>query len=139
MLSLGGGAIGSEAVREALADQLVIWLDVDPETAWRRAQATGRPLARSRPEFERLYVERQPLYAALADVAVPSERSQAMSQVLEALEALPPGTKVLWAASASGDYPVYVGSGLLERPVLAAGGRGPALPGDRRPGRAAVR
>jgi shikimate kinase/3-dehydroquinate synthase len=114
VLSLGGGAIGSEVVRKALADQLVIWLDVDPETAWRRAQATGRPLARSRPEFERLYVERQPLYEALADVAVPSERSQAMSQVLEALEALPPGTKVLWAASDSGDYPVYVGSGLLE-------------------------
>jgi shikimate kinase/3-dehydroquinate synthase len=114
VLSLGGGAIGSEAVRAALADQLVVWMDVDPETAWRRAQATARPLARSRPDFERLYDERQPLYAALADVSVPSERSQAMPAVLDALEALPAGTKVLWAASDSGDYPVYVGSGLLE-------------------------
>ena len=115
VLSLGGGAIGSEAVRNALADQLVIWLDVDPETAWRRAQATARPLARSRPDFEQRYLERQPLYSALADVIVPSERSQAMAEVMEALEALPAGTKVLWAASDSGDYPVYVGQGLLER------------------------
>lgn len=115
VLSLGGGAIGSAAVREALSGQLVIWLDVDPETAWRRAQATARPLARSRPDFERLYAERRPLYSELADVTVPSERSQAMAQVLEALEALPPGTQVLWAASSSGDYPVYVGGGLLEQ------------------------
>ena len=93
----------------------MIWLDVDPETAWRRAQATTRPLARSRPEFDQRYAERQPLYAELADVVVPSERSQAMPEVLSALEALPAGTKVLWAASASGDYPVYVGRGLLER------------------------
>src|SRR5258708_119575 len=114
VLSLGGGAIGSDAVRRALSEQLVIWLDVDPETAWRRAQATARPLARSRPDFERLYVERQPLYESLADVTVPSERSQAMPEVLGALESLPADTKVLWAASASGDYPVYVGSGLLQ-------------------------
>ncbi|HEY1591263.1 MAG TPA: bifunctional shikimate kinase/3-dehydroquinate synthase [Solirubrobacteraceae bacterium] len=114
VLSLGGGAIGSEEVRAALADQLVIWLDVDPETAWRRAQATARPLARSRPDFEQRFVERQPLYESLADVVVPSERSQAMAEVMAALEALPAGTKVLWAASDSGDYPVYVGEGLLE-------------------------
>jgi 3-dehydroquinate synthetase/shikimate kinase len=125
VLSLGGGAIGSKAVREALSDQLVIWLDVDPETAWRRAQATARPLARSRPDFERLYVERQPLYAALADVVVPSERSKVMAEVLAALEALPAGTRVLWAASASGDYPVYVATGLLEHRFWppAVGGR----------------
>src|SRR5437016_554485 len=97
VLSLGGGAIGSEAVRKALEDQLVVWLEIDPETAWKRAQATGRPLARSRSEFERLYSERQPVYEALADVTVPSERSHAMSHVLAALEALPPGTRVLWA------------------------------------------
>ena len=42
VLSLGGGAIGSAAVRDALSDQLVIWIDVGPETAWRRAQATVR-------------------------------------------------------------------------------------------------
>ena len=125
VLSLGGGAITSEAVRAALSDQLVVWLDVDPETAWRRAQATARPLARSRPEFERAYAERHPLYAGLADVIVPSERSQAMAEVLEALEALPAATQVLWAASASGDYPVYVGPGLLQSGFWppAVGGR----------------
>src|SRR5947209_9307971 len=126
VLSLGGGAIGSEAVRAALSEQLVIWLDVDPETAWRRAQATARPLARSRPEFERRYAERLPLYASLADVIVPSERSQAMHSVLEALEALPVGTRVLWAASDSGDYPVYIAHGLL------GGGFWPPAVGGRR-------
>ena len=104
----------------------MIWLDVDPETAWRRAQGDDRPLARSRPEFDQRYVERQPLYAELADVVVPSERSRAMPEVLErARGARPPTRKVLWAASASGDYPVYVGRGLLERGFWppAVGGR----------------
>jgi shikimate kinase/3-dehydroquinate synthase len=33
---------------------------------------------------------------------------------IRALAGLPSGTKLLWAASASGEYPVYVGSGLLD-------------------------
>ncbi len=36
-----------------------------------------------------------------------------MAQVLEALSDLPAGAKLLWAASASGDYPAYIGTGLL--------------------------
>ena len=113
VLALGGGAIASQAVRDALAEQLVIWLDVDVETAWERCQGTGRPLAQDRISFERRYREREPIYCALADVIVLPERSHAMAPVLEAMEGVAPGTKLLWATAASGDYPAYIGAGLL--------------------------
>ena len=48
VLALGGGAIESAAVRAALAEHLVLWIDVDLDTAWRRVQNSGRPLARDR-------------------------------------------------------------------------------------------
>src|SRR3954463_3495365 len=37
VLSLGGGSIASERVRSLLASHTVVLLDVDEETAWRRA------------------------------------------------------------------------------------------------------
>ena len=36
-----------------------------------------------------------------------------MGPILAALEGMPPGTKLLWATSPSGDYPAYIGPGLL--------------------------
>ncbi|MGH2985917.1 MAG: shikimate kinase, partial [Solirubrobacterales bacterium] len=33
-IALGGGSVLSERVREALSGHAVIWLDVDPDTAW---------------------------------------------------------------------------------------------------------
>ena len=113
VVALGGGAVTGERVRRALADHLVIWLDIPVETAWARVEGSGRPLAQQRATFERLYAEREPLYASLADVTVPAGRSHAISTVLDALEELPPEIKVLWAASESGDYPAYIGPGLL--------------------------
>jgi shikimate kinase/3-dehydroquinate synthase len=126
-LALGGGAIGSQRVREALADHFVVWVDVGVDLAWARAGGSGRPLAGDRARFERLYREREPVYRRLADAIVPAERSHAMAQVLPALEGLAPRAKLLWAASASGDYPVYIGPRLLERdgfwPATVAGRR----------------
>ena len=115
IVALGGGATGSSRVREALAasGRLVVWMDVDPETAWERAHGAGRPLARDRRAFDRLYGEREPVYAGLADVTVPAERGTEMATVLAALQRLPQRAKVLWAASPSGDYPVYVGPELV--------------------------
>jgi shikimate kinase/3-dehydroquinate synthase len=113
VLALGGGAITSERVREALAARVVIWLDVDLDTAWARADGTGRPLASNRATFAALHAEREPLYAALADAIVPADRSAQMAPVLEAVRGLPSGARMLWASSASGDYPVYQGAGLL--------------------------
>ncbi len=115
VVALGGGAVVSERVRGALTggDRVVVWMDVDRATAWNRCAGAGRPLARDHGSFEALYTEREPLYGGLADVTVPAGRSAALPAVLEALRELPPEAKLLWAASASGDYPAYIGSGLL--------------------------
>jgi shikimate kinase/3-dehydroquinate synthase len=113
VLALGGGAIASSAVREALHEHVVLWLDVDPDTAWARANGTGRPLARNRSRFIELYAERESVYASLADATVPAERSAAIAPVLDAIDGLPPDVRLLWAASASGDYPAYIGRGMV--------------------------
>jgi shikimate kinase/3-dehydroquinate synthase len=114
VLALGGGALGSARVREALAEHLVVWVDVDVETAWARCRDTARPLAADRDRFTRLHADREPVYAAAADVIVPQERSVRMAEVLAALAGLPAGARLLWAMSASGDYPAYIGPGLLD-------------------------
>jgi shikimate kinase/3-dehydroquinate synthase len=116
VLALGGGAVGSAAVRDALGRHLTVWVDVDLEAAWLRCLGTGRPLATDREQFDRLYAAREPVYAQLADVVVPSECSLAMGQVLEAAADLPAGAQMLWAISDSGSYPAYIGSGLLGQP-----------------------
>ncbi len=139
-VSLGGGAIGSERVREALMHHLVVWMDVDVETAWKRCSSGTRPLAQDRGRFEQLFREREPIYSGLADVVVPSSRMDEMSRVLSWVEAMPNATKMLWAANGSGDYPAYIGRGLLggfwPQPVsgrrfLVTDGRVGQLYGDR--------
>jgi shikimate kinase/3-dehydroquinate synthase len=115
VLALGGGAVAHHGVREVLGDHLVVWLDIGVESAWLRCADSGRPLAGDRAQFEVLFAERAPLYSSLADVIVPAERSHEMGAVLKAAEGIPPGTKLIWAASASGDYPVYIGEGLLRQ------------------------
>jgi shikimate kinase/3-dehydroquinate synthase len=69
VLALGGGAVGSERVREALVDRaLTVLLDVDPGEAWARVgSAPDRPLARDEAGFRALYDERLPLYVECAD------------------------------------------------------------------------
>jgi 3-dehydroquinate synthetase len=68
VLALGGGAVTSPAVRDALADTLTIWLDVDVDTCWQRVKGSDRPLAQDESAFRRLYHERRALYAEVADV-----------------------------------------------------------------------
>ncbi len=122
VIALGGGALGSARVREALAEHLVVWVDVDADTAWARCRDTARPLASDRARFVALHADREPVYAAAADVILPHERSVRMAQVLAALDGVPAGVSLLWAMSASGDYPAYIGPGLLdaERPFWPA-------------------
>ncbi len=115
-IALGGGSVLSERVCEALARHVVVWLQVDAREAWRRIAQSDRPLAGNVNEVDRLLGERLPRYESLADAIVPAgDRGlieRAMPSLL-ALAELPAGTKMLWAASASGEYPVYAGPGLL--------------------------
>ena len=123
VLSLGGGAAGSARVRDGLARHTVVLLDVDVATAWQRAGGR-RPLARDRARFEALHAERRPLYERIADVVLTDSSRDAVRRAAPAMAALPPGTRMLWARSASGDYPVYVGHDVLAAaPARAAGGR----------------
>ena len=69
----------------------MVWLDVAPDVAWARTHGSARPLARERTEFERLYREREPIYASLADVIVPAERSAGMAEILPCAECAPSG------------------------------------------------
>jgi len=115
-IALGGGSVLSERVRAALDRHVVAWLQVDAAEAWRRIEGTERPLATSLAEVERLLAKREPLYEELADAIVPMGDEDVVRRALPAIEALvemPEGTKLLWAASASGDYPVFVGRRLL--------------------------
>jgi shikimate kinase/3-dehydroquinate synthase len=125
VIALGGGSVTSERVRAALAAHVTVLLDVAPEVAWERLQVQDgdevRPLARDRDAFIALAAKRGPLYERLADAVIPSvARGAAPGSVraLRALAAAPAGARLLWATSASGEYPVLVGRGLL-----AEGGR----------------
>ena len=121
VIALGGGSVCSERVRRALERHLTVLLDVDPAVAWERigaaqGQAGLRPLARDWEAFRALHSERQALYEELADAFLPALAPDGAGRVLNALLALdaaPQGTRLLWASSASGSYPVLIGRGLL--------------------------
>ena len=73
VLDLGGGAVTTESVREALAERaFVVFVDVDVDTAWRRVRGSDRPLAQDEGRFRELYEERRPIYRAAADAVVTS-------------------------------------------------------------------
>jgi shikimate kinase/3-dehydroquinate synthase len=117
VVALGGGALGSERVREALGGHTVVHLEVEPEEAWRRASGRGRPLARDRGRFEQLHSDRAALYESVADAIVPPGERDGVRRALPALRALeraPAGTRLLWASAASGEYPVFLGRGLIQ-------------------------
>ncbi len=126
-IALGGGSVLSERVREELGRHVVVWLQVDAREAWRRIARSDRPLASNAEDVERLLEQRRPFYEPLADAVIPPGDRGLISRAMPSLLALcelPPGTKMLWAASASGEYPVFAGPGLL--------GVGPwPLPGQR--------
>jgi shikimate kinase/3-dehydroquinate synthase len=128
VVALGGGSLGSAAVREALRDHTVVWLDVSPDTAWERVVGGDRPLASDRAAFEALHAARQASYEAAADAFLPEGDRGLLARALPALRALagaPDGTKLLWARTAGGEYPVYVGRGIAGSVLPGAdGGRG---------------
>jgi shikimate kinase / 3-dehydroquinate synthase len=115
-IALGGGSVLSERIRAALGRHVVVWLQIDPDEAWRRIEGTERPLARSAADVARLLSARLPLYEELADAVLPQGDPGLVARALPSIRALadlPAGTKLIWATSASGEYPVLVGDGLL--------------------------
>ena len=128
VVALGGGALGSERVRQALQRHTVVHLEIEPEEAWARASGRGRPLARDREAFERLHSERRALYDSAADAVIPAADPGVVVRALPALRSLgeerASGARLIWATAASGDYPVFFGRGLLSRGFLhPPGGR----------------
>jgi shikimate kinase/3-dehydroquinate synthase len=116
-IALGGGSILSERIRNALDRHVVVWLQIEAEEAWRRIEGSDRPLARSAADVAELLEVRLPLYEELADAIVPQGSRGQVERALPSiigLAELPEGAKLLWAASSSGEYPVYAGSGLLD-------------------------
>jgi shikimate kinase/3-dehydroquinate synthase len=97
VIALGGGSVLSPRVRTALTGHTTALIEVTPEVAWERVHdgdGAERPLARDRAAFAALYTQRRGLYEEVADA------------------------QLLWAESASGDYPVFVGAGLLDEERL---------------------
>jgi len=124
VISLGGGAILSEATRTALARHTTVLVDVDVETAWSRAAGRGRPLARERAAFEALYASRESLYLALADAILPARERGTARRALPWLLELAEGVRLLWGTARSASYPVLIGRRALQaRPWPAAGRR----------------
>jgi len=131
VLALGGGAVESERVREALATHLCVWCRVDEEVAWERASRnTERPLAADESEFRRRYAARQPLYESLARAILPSDAREAAHDAAPWLAAMreAPEVRMIWAHSASGSYPAAVGPGALELLDRARGAVADSLP-----------
>ena len=127
VVSLGGGSVLAPRVRAALAGHTVVLLDVPLDVAWSRAAGRDRPLARDRAAFAALYGERQALYESLANAHLPQGDAGVIVRADGALRALadaPQGTRMAWASAASGEYPVFVGRG-----VLALAGTLPGLEG----------
>jgi shikimate kinase/3-dehydroquinate synthase len=121
VIALGGGSVLSARVREALAGHVTVWLDLDPLRCWARVGAApgsidGRPLARDREQFLALHAGRAGLYEQMADAIVVEPTSgwaPRAANALRALSSAPAGTRMLWASSASGEYPVLIAHGLL--------------------------
>jgi shikimate kinase/3-dehydroquinate synthase len=116
VVALGGGSLSSDRVREAVSRHVVVHLEVEPEEAWRRASNKGRPLARDQARFEQLHGDRATLYDSVAHAILPAGDRNMPRRALAALETLrgaPQGTRLVWASAGSGDYPVFLGRGLV--------------------------
>ncbi len=131
VLALGGGAVESERVRDALADHLCVWCRVEEEQAWERASRDAeRPLAADREGFRQRFAERQPAYESLARAILPGGARDAAAAAAPWLAAMcsAPGVRMIWAESASGSYPALVGPGALALLPAARAAAPDALP-----------
>ena len=86
VVALGGGAVLSAEVREALARlPHVVWLTASEEDLWRRVTSAGepgRPLAAERETFRARYEERAVLYREVADACVANDATRDLADVV---------------------------------------------------------
>ncbi len=115
LVSLGGGAVESARVREALAGSFVVWCRISEEAAWIRCQDTDRPLAQNRDAFSSRFQAREPIYASLADAVLTDGGERVARLAAHWLQGAAgiDGARLAWASSASGEYPAIVAEGAL--------------------------
>lgn len=89
IVSLGGGAVTTDAVRELLNDHIVIWLDVSAEEGVKRTQSdNSRPiLAAADPltRYEELLRARKSLYSEVSDYRIRTDKRSPQQTVADIL------------------------------------------------------
>ncbi len=106
VVAVGGGAVETRNLLPEL-DALVVHLDVDVDTAWRRVQGSRRPLAQNEAAFRERYELRAPLYREAAhatardadDVVLAAAGVHVGAGALELLGDLVPGDGAVALAS----------------------------------------
>lgn len=139
VVALGGGTLGNAALRrDLLQDATLVVLTVSAETARSRA-ASGpvRPLLRG--DIAGLLAARAPEYAG-AHVTIDTNRrtpgevaEELLTQVFDGAppEGAPQGCLRIEGRTRAGNFPVFVGTGLLEDlPTLVPEGKGAFVVGD---------
>ena len=110
IVALGGGAVESERVREALAAASPSGAGSPRRLPGSDARAPSGRWRRTAAEFSRRFAARQPLYESVAD-AILTDGGERVGRLaapwLRAAAALD-GARLAWAASASGEYPAIV-------------------------------
>ncbi|TNL97773.1 shikimate kinase [Corynebacterium tapiri] len=92
VVSLGGGAVVTPAVRELLADQTVVWIDITVEEGVRRTSGNdSRPVLQAADPYDRyrqILQEREEFYREVADFRVVSDRKPPAGLVADILNFL---------------------------------------------------
>lgn len=122
VVSLGGGAVVSEGVRDILKDACVVYIDVDHDEPVRRvSRKNHRPLLKDDPAdvLARLRRERDPLYRRVASVIVSSDDGPAQD-VAERISQMVAPERHSITVSGDRPYEVLVGRGFGAASVLPA-------------------
>ncbi len=112
VVSLGGGAVETAAVREALSGQHVIWVDAEHSELLRRVRRnSNRPLLKEDPSraLHELRKRREPLFSQVATVTAWSTNAP-LDTVVDQVLAASLGWNVTWVAGEH-KYPVITGVG----------------------------
>jgi len=144
VIALGGGAVTSPPVRDALRGRcLTVEIEIGADEAWERVRRSGRPLARDETDFRERFARRRPLYDECADASARDAEGVVLGAggvhvetgALERLGALVPGdgpvamvSDAVVAGIHGADAQVALGSRLETTHELPPGEEAKALP-----------